>query len=115
MKVIHYESNARWVSRIKCPNCAKETFAWRSSGMSERFPHFYCNRCSNVLHREIDKKLVYQNEAKQELLDKIAATLPPCPCGGKFEAGANPKIESPRESRRPFVQSHAALADSESC
>lgn len=91
MKIVHYASNAPWVGNMQCPSCAKLTPAWQSSGMSESFPHFYCDKCSNVIHREQDKELVYPVEPTQELLDKIAATLPDCPCGGHFRPGANPK------------------------
>ena len=58
--------------------------------MSQCFPHFYCDRCSNVIHRAADQRLVW-NESSQELLDRVAATLPDCPCGGRFTPGANPK------------------------
>ena len=91
MKVVHYASDAPWVGNMKCPACERLTPAWQSSGMSESFPHFYCDTCSNVIHREHDKKLVYPVEPSQQLLDRIAATLPQCPCGGHFKPGANPK------------------------
>ncbi|MED8399210.1 hypothetical protein Q5492_23880, partial [Escherichia coli] len=34
MKIVHYEANAPWIGRMKCPNpkCGKETPAWQSSG-----------------------------------------------------------------------------------
>ena len=64
--------------------------AWRSSGMSGCFPHFYCTRCSNVIHREADKLLAW-NRRDAAVVDEIAATLPECPCGGRFAPGANPK------------------------
>lgn len=81
---------------MKCPNpkCGKETPAWQSSGMSDSCPHFFCDTCSNVIHREQDHALLYENEINQELLDRIAATLPDCPCGGRFVPGANPKCPS---------------------
>ncbi|HGF9266381.1 TPA: hypothetical protein ACJEST_005746, partial [Klebsiella pneumoniae] len=78
MKIVHYEANAPWIGRMKCPNpkCGKETPAWQSSGMSDSCPHFFCDTCSNVIHREQDHALLYENEINQELLDRIAATLP---------------------------------------
>jgi hypothetical protein len=75
---------------MKCPYCQKRTPAWRSSGMSESRPHFYCDRCSNVICRTSDGMLVLE-PLTQELLDRIAATLPDCPCGGRFRPGASPK------------------------
>jgi hypothetical protein len=91
MRTVHYGSKAPWVGAMSCPSCHRLTAAWQSSGMSESFPHFYCDTCSNVIHRESDKDLVYRAEATQELLDTIAGSLPDCPCGGHFKPGANPK------------------------
>jgi hypothetical protein len=91
MKIVHYASNSPWIGNMKCPCCSRLTPAWQSSGMSESFPHFYCSSCSNVIHREQDKELVYPVEPTQELLEKISATLSQCPCGGQFKPGANPK------------------------
>ena len=91
MKVVYYKSDAPWVGSMKCPECARLTPAWQSSGMSESFPHFYCDTCSSVLHRESDKELVYSAEPTQELLNRIAQILPACMCGGQFRPGANPK------------------------
>lgn len=96
MKIVHYESNAPWVGKMKCPNpkCGRETPAWQSSGMSDSCPHFFCDTCSNVIHREQNHALLYEHEANKELLDQIAATLPNCPYGGRFVPGANPKYPS---------------------
>lgn len=91
MKIIHYTADSRWVGKIKCAACGYETPAWQSSGMSDNYPHFYCDSCSNVIHRESDKESVYKSELTQELLDNISASLPSCPCGGKFRPGMNPK------------------------
>jgi hypothetical protein len=91
MKTVHYASDAPWVGAMLCPQCHQTAPAWQSSGMSESFPHFYCDTCSNVIHRECDKELVYPSEPTQELLDRISKTLPACPCGGQFRPGANPK------------------------
>lgn len=91
MRVVYYAPNAPWVGSMKCPACEHLTPAWQSSGMSESFPHFYCDTCSNVIHREQDKALVYRAEPSQQLLDAIVRSLPDCPCGGHFRPGANPK------------------------
>jgi hypothetical protein len=73
MKEVIYERSSQWVGAMQCPECGHSTPAWRSSGMSECFPHFYW-------------------ESKTpELLDEIAATLPSCPCGGRFGPGNDPK------------------------
>lgn len=60
--------------------------------MSECFPHFFCDTCSNVIHRESDKRLVW-NEKSQEILDEIAKTLPKCSCGGQFSPNCGPKCK----------------------
>jgi len=90
MEIVEYSRSLQWVGHLKCPACERLTPGWRSSGMSECFPHFFCSNCSNVIHREADKKLVYE-AATPELLAQIAATLPECPCGGRFTPGAGPK------------------------
>ena len=90
MEVVEYPRSLQWVGDMKCPGCERLTPAWRSSGMSDACPHFYCDRCSNVIQREADHELAYNN-ATRAVLDKIAATLPSCPCGGHFRPGANPK------------------------
>lgn len=90
MEIIKYPRSLQWVGDMKCPHCHKLTPAWRSSGMSHSFPHFYCDGCSNVIQRDADQQLVWE-KATRELLDQIAQTLPQCPCGGRFRPGANPK------------------------
>ncbi len=90
METVTYDTDLQWVGTMRCPKCRKVTRAWQSSGMSECFPHFFCNRCSNVIHRREDLALVWEGKS-QELLDQIAGTLPDCPCGGRFTPGANPK------------------------
>lgn len=92
MKIVEYERSLQWVGDIKCPACNRLTPAWRSSGMSECFPHFFCDTCSNVIHREEDKHLVWY-EKSQKLLDQIAKTLPDCSCGGRFSPGCGPKCK----------------------
>ena len=90
MEAVEYPRSLQWVGPMKCRSCRKLTLAWRSSGMSICFPHFYCNKCSNVIHREADQVAVYAG-GSQELLDQIVSTLPQCSCGGQFSAGTNPK------------------------
>ena len=92
MKVVEYERSLKWVGDLKCPNCSGLTPAWRSSGMSECFPHFFCDTCSNVIHRESDKRLVW-SEKSQEILDAISKTLPTCSCGGQFSPNCGPKCK----------------------
>lgn len=90
IKEVIYERSSPWVGVMQCPECGHSTPAWRSSGMSDCFPHFYCDRCSNVIHRTCDQDLVWESKTP-ELLDRIAATLPNCPCGGRFGPDNNPK------------------------
>ncbi|RTQ53568.1 hypothetical protein EJV47_02165 [Hymenobacter gummosus] len=90
MKIVEYSRQLQWVGHLRCNHCQGLNEAWRSSGMSECFPHFFCSGCSNVIHRDADKELVWE-AATPELLAQIAATLPYCPCGGRFTPGAGPK------------------------
>lgn len=90
MKTVTYDTKLQWVGTMECSKCQKITLAWQSSGMSQCFPHFFCNKCSNVIHRMEDQALLWEDKS-QALLDQIAATLPDCPCGGHFTPGANPK------------------------
>ena len=85
--------------------------------MSDCCPHFYCDRCSNAIQREADKKLIW-DEQSSELLARIAASLPACPCGGRFIPGANPKCPKCRaefkhqdEPVRRLVDPHVILVD----
>lgn len=90
MEIVEYERSLQWVGHLVCPSCQHQNIGWRSSGMSEAFPHFYCSQCSNVFRRQSDHDLVYY-EATPALLAQIAATLPDCPCGGHFTPTASPK------------------------
>jgi hypothetical protein len=90
MEVVEYSRSLQWVGDLKCRKCNGLTPAWRSSGMSDACPHFFCDRCSNVILREADRELAHE-EATQEILDQISATLPECVCGGQFRPGAGPK------------------------
>lgn len=90
MDTVKYPLNNKLVKKLKCPNCKTEVLAWVTSGMSDSLPHFYCDKCSNVIQRESDKIKVYYG-GNDETLKEIDSTLPYCGCGGKFRAGANPK------------------------
>jgi hypothetical protein len=90
MKTVHYPVTNQWVGTMTCPACKHIVRAWRSSGMSDCFPHFYCDRCSNAIQREADKQMAW-SEQSLEIVQRIAATLPDCPCGGHFKPGTNPK------------------------
>ena len=89
MRIVEYNRSLQWVGVVLCPDCNGLTPAWRSSGMSNRFTHFYCDTCSNVIHRESDQSLVW-HEKSQEILDQIAETLPACICGGQFARNCGP-------------------------
>ena len=90
METIEYPRSLQWVGHLHCPACGHDTPAWRSSGISECFPHFFCTDCSNVIHREADKEVVWA-AATPALLAQVAATLPACPCGGRFAPGGGPR------------------------
>ena len=91
MEKVKYKKNDPWVRHIECPNCKSIVFAWLSSGMSASYPHFYCDKCSNVILRESDKEKVWNGGANEEILNEIDNSLPKCKCGGKFKVGTNPK------------------------
>lgn len=92
MKIVEYERALHLVRDLKCESCEGLTPAWRSSAMSECFPHFFCNTCSNVIHRDADKKIV-RYEKSQKVLDNISKTLPMCSCGGQFTPKCGPKCK----------------------
>jgi len=91
MKEVNYSTTNPWVGSLACGSCHSETKAWRTSGMSESSPHFYCTRCSNVILRRKDQDQLRREGASEDLLRQIAADLPLCPCGGRFAPGGNPK------------------------
>lgn len=106
MKTVEYNGDNPWVRVVSCPNCAEKVSAWVSSGMSESFPHFYCDRCSNVYHDAEGKQEILANTATPELLEKLEVRLPGCPCGGCFRAAANPKCP---HCGQGFQHQHNAL------
>jgi hypothetical protein len=92
MKVVEYDKSLQWVGDLKCNPCDGLTPAFRSSGMSDCFSHFFCDTCSNVIHREADKSLMWGGKS-QEILNQISKTLPKCNCGGQFAASCGPKCK----------------------
>lgn len=78
--------------RIDCPHCAGVVRYYAYSDAGALSPHFYCDRCSNVVWRARDHAFLRGREAPTPgLLRKIASDLPVCPCGGRFRPGTNPK------------------------
>ena len=94
MREVHYQAGPQWVVAIACTTCRDVTKAWRSSGMSDSCPHFYCSKCSNVILRAEDRDLLRRRSPSPELVQEFAASLPACPCGGRFTPGANPKCRA---------------------
>lgn len=79
-------------SRIKCPQCSAAIEYWHTSGMSECYPHFYCNTCSNVLCREQDHAIIRDDHVDiTKVMPGIMASLPRCKCGGQYTLDAGPK------------------------
>jgi hypothetical protein len=89
MKSTRYKPTAAF----PCPHCARSIGYYRFSSMGELVPHFYCGSCTNVFCRESDSALVRAEPPSEALLARIAATLPPCPCGGRF--GPNEDLKCP--------------------
>ena len=91
MKTVEYKPDNRWVVEVECASCAEKVFAWTSSGMSECYPHFFCECCSNVYLYQGGKSEILQTNPTPQLVGQLEAQLPGCPCGGSFKPGANPK------------------------
>lgn len=72
-----------------CPFCTIPFRYMRYSGMSQSFPHFYCNKCSNVIRRQSDFDKVMRNGESEKLLLEITTSLPDCSCGGHFSSGTH--------------------------
>lgn len=90
IETIAYTRSSPGVGDMECQHCGMLTPAWRFSGMSQLCPHFYCDRCSNVIQQQKDAELVHV-QATPEHLETIARDLPGCPCGGRFRPGCNAK------------------------
>jgi transposase-like protein len=81
-----------YTHRKSCPQCGYSIEYWWTSGMSESFPHFYCDTCSNVLWRRKDQEFLLSHETDDEsAIAQIADSLPHCKCGGRFMPWAGPK------------------------
>lgn len=87
-----------WWGSLTCKRCSRRVTAFAIHEWSWAFPHFYCRDCSNVLRRDSDTEIVWRAQEQgvldHSVVDQIAATLPECPCGGRFLPGANPKCPS---------------------
>jgi hypothetical protein len=110
MKTVRYSTRNKWAGTMKCPSCAHVVRAWRSSGMSDIAPHFYCDSCSNAIHREVDKE-VSRDQQTDQILCTIANSLPECPCGGQFRPSANPKCPKCHEEFRHSASALQRLTD----
>ena len=81
-----------FTSYAQCPGCAARIEYWRTSGMSECYPHFYCNTCSNILWRKRDYTILRDEKTDvRTAILQIVKTLPKCKCGGNFTLEAEPK------------------------
>ena len=81
---------------IECPSCTGSVRYYRFGGMAEMYPHFYCDACSNVYYNSAHRELVRTRPNDTALLEQVTADLPPCPCGGRFQLGSNPKCPNCR-------------------
>src|ERR1700683_2219998 len=95
MQSSRVEEKRPHTSYIKCPKCAASIEYWSTSGMSECYPHFYCDTCSNVLYRHQDH-LILRDEKSDVLaaIPLVIKSLPKCKCGGQFTLEAEPKCPS---------------------
>lgn len=91
MREVHYDRANGWTGHLVCVRCHSKTKAWRSSGMSDSCPHFYCTNCSNVILRRKDQDRLRRQGPSEQLLQDIQSDLPYCPCGGRFAPSAGPK------------------------
>ena len=88
--MLHFESRTP-TNEIRCKKCKRVIRYYLYSGMGDVAPHFYCDSCSNVFFRESDNHLLHTQGPTESLLNQLAASLPECPCGGRFRPGMNPK------------------------
>jgi hypothetical protein len=92
MQSSRIEDRRPYTSQMKCPKCAAGIEYWHTSGMSECYPHFYCDTCSNVLWRKRDYEIIRPDDADvEQAMSRILASLPGCKCGGRFTLDAGPK------------------------
>ncbi len=83
-------------SHVPCPHCNAKIGFYKFSGMGDMAPHFYCDRCSNVFFDRRHRDLVRTGPLSKQVQTRIADDLPACPCGGRFQPGANPKCPTCR-------------------
>lgn len=96
---------SKYTRVVDCPHCGTPQRFWRSSGMGNMSPHFYCTDCSNVLFRRSDCDIDI-TKMTEERLDALARSLPNCSCGGQFRPGQNPKCGA---CGKEFAHQHSAL------
>jgi hypothetical protein len=99
------------VDSIQCPACRQTLRFYHFSGMGDLNPHFYCTDCSNVYFRESDAARVRQESPSAELLQSISATLPSCPCGGRFLPDQHPKCPHCNTAIRNRLDAVERLSD----
>lgn len=92
MQSSRIEDKRPYTAQTHCPTCAASIEYWHTSGMSECYPHFYCDTCSNVLWRKQDYNIIRPGHVNAEgAISQIIASLPKCKCGGHFTLDAGPK------------------------
>jgi len=94
-----------------CPSCEEMIPFYRFGGMSEMYPHFYCDACSNVYFSRAHHAALVEGRADAAMLQKIGSELPRCPCGGQFRPGANPKCPACRAELPHRLDAEARLLD----
>ena len=111
LKKVEYSSKSNpHVGKFDCPICSKAVPAWKSSGMSEQWPHFYCSCCSNAIQRRADQRLIWEVRSPKKLKE-IAESLPDCACGGKFVPDSNPKCPTCKYEFRHHATALERLSD----
>ncbi len=93
-------SKRPYTHRKPCPKCGKTIEYWWTSGMSECFPHFYCEDCGSPIWREQDRRALWNDRSLERLkrdVAKIFESLPPCHCGGRYTLDAGPRCPHCRE------------------
>ena len=87
------EDKRPYTHKQPCPECGQTIEYWWTSGMSECFPHFYCNECGSAIWRIRDQKRIWYLKKENDIKDTIKSILedlPQCTCGGKFTLEARP-------------------------
>ena len=78
----------------ECGTCGARVAFYRFGGMAQMYPHFYCDTCSNLFFSRAHHDLARRLPQDASLLERLADSLPSCPCGGRFRPGTNPKCPS---------------------